>query len=440
VSGSGLFGSTILEVAMGLFFVYLLLSLTCSSINEIIASLLKLRARNLEQGIRNLICDPVLFNEVMAHPLIKSMGNTRTEATTVTLAAGQKIAGMPSYIPSRVFALALLDSLTPNTGDQISVSAIRRKAKDMIGTPDAQKKQIWGAVNALISESRDPTLMARRLDDVKQMIAQLADTADPDQEKKLKQLAAIISPARQLNEVKAAVEATLPNTIVGRQVISTIDGLEKQITEVECQLDTVHKNVAQWYDDAMDRVTGQYKRKIQTVLFVIGLVLSVALGVDSLRIVENLSVNPALRAALVEAADRQTGPGGALAPGGAAQGASGQAPATGGATSSTPGGATPSPGIDELLKQLTSFSALIGYDDMPTDPQKPEAWRSWLFFRIVGTAITVFAISLGAPFWFDVLNKVANLRGVGKRPDPMASPNATAAQAAPVAIVATTSG
>ena len=45
---------------------------------------------------------------------------------------------------------------------------------------------------------------------------------------------------------------------------------------------------------------------------------------------------------------------------------------------------------------------------------------NWLLFfvsKLVGLTVTVFAIMMGAPFWFDVLNKIANLRGAGKKPD-----------------------
>ncbi|HZO33262.1 MAG TPA: hypothetical protein VFH48_45540 [Chloroflexota bacterium] len=435
MADSGLFGSVILEVAVGLFFVYLLLSLICSSINEIFASLFKLRARNLEQGLRNLICDEMTFSKVTAHPLIKAMGNTRTDAKVVELAAGKDYSGKPSYIPSRVFALALLDSMMPERGQEITVAALREKTTTLIGTDDARARQIGEAVNALISASRDPTRVAQRLDDVKQMIAQLSAASDPDQEKKLKELAAIVSPARRVGEIKMAVEEILPEGDVRTRVLSIVDGVEQQLSDVEYQLDTLHRNVAQWYEDAMDRVSGTYKRKTQTALFVIGLVVSVFLGVDSVRIVTNLSVNPTLRAAIVETADRQTGPGGAFAPGGAAQG---QAPAAGGQPSSTPGAGTPSPSIGELVNQLNTFSALFGYSDMPTR-DAPE-WSNWLIWRILGTAMTVFAVSMGAPFWFDVLNKVANLRGVGKRPDPIADPNATPAPAAPVAVAVTSAG
>ena len=34
--------------------------------------------------------------------------------------------------------------------------------------------------------------------------------------------------------------------------------------------------------------------------------------------------------------------------------------------------------------------------------------------RIVGWLVTIAAVSLGAPFWFDLLGKVANLRGAGR--------------------------
>ena len=55
-----LLGSTILEVAIGLVFVYLLLSLICSAVNEWIVGLLSLRAQFLRKGVENLLADPVL--------------------------------------------------------------------------------------------------------------------------------------------------------------------------------------------------------------------------------------------------------------------------------------------------------------------------------------------------------------------------------------------
>jgi hypothetical protein len=98
-----LFGSTVLEVALGLMFVYLLLSLLCSAVREYIEAKLNSRAKYLQQGIR------LLLNE--------------TDGTGMDLAEGlyshglvrplyRNAAKLPSYIPSRTFALALWNNAT----------------------------------------------------------------------------------------------------------------------------------------------------------------------------------------------------------------------------------------------------------------------------------------------------------------------------------------
>jgi hypothetical protein len=44
----------------------------------------------------------------------------------------------------------------------------------------------------------------------------------------------------------------------------------------------------------------------------------------------------------------------------------------------------------------------------------PDDFWSWLG-RLAGWSATVLALSLGAPFWFDVLGKFARLRNTGNR-------------------------
>lgn len=92
-----MFGSTILEVAIGLFFVYLLLSLLCSAVGEYIEGKFNNRAKYLKQGITLLLNDSggggddlaaVLYGHGLVRPFYR----------------GSKL---PSYIPSRTFALAL---------------------------------------------------------------------------------------------------------------------------------------------------------------------------------------------------------------------------------------------------------------------------------------------------------------------------------------------
>lgn len=120
-----MFGIPMLEVLIGLVFIYLLLSLICSAINEMIAGVRDSREKHLRCGITNLFCehpspktaqpDSVPLNNPVtgiattqgavatfyAHPLIKSLNEDGTP---------------PSYIPSAVFARVIMDMFAPADG------------------------------------------------------------------------------------------------------------------------------------------------------------------------------------------------------------------------------------------------------------------------------------------------------------------------------------
>jgi hypothetical protein len=51
----GLFNSTVLEVVVGIIFIYLLLSILCTSANEWVAAMTRRRGEMLRKGIRQLL-------------------------------------------------------------------------------------------------------------------------------------------------------------------------------------------------------------------------------------------------------------------------------------------------------------------------------------------------------------------------------------------------
>jgi hypothetical protein len=53
----------------------------------------------------------------------------------------------------------------------------------------------------------------------------------------------------------------------------------------------------------------------------------------------------------------------------------------------------------------------LGWGKLPQDV------GGWLL-KIIGLTITTLAVSLGAPFWFDVLKNLANMRSTGPAPQP----------------------
>lgn len=93
-----MFGSTILDVVLGLVFVYFLLSLIASQANEMIARMMKWRSKDLEEGIRNMLLDDKLAARVWGHPLIAGTGFKP-----------------PESVPSGIFVVALIDAVMPST-------------------------------------------------------------------------------------------------------------------------------------------------------------------------------------------------------------------------------------------------------------------------------------------------------------------------------------
>jgi hypothetical protein len=109
-----MFGSGILEVAIGVIFVFLLVSLLCSAVREGIESWTKTRAAYLEYGIRGLLHDENgsgLARSFFNHPLIYGLYAERYQPGRSDRRPGLLALGknLPSYIPARNFAVALMD-------------------------------------------------------------------------------------------------------------------------------------------------------------------------------------------------------------------------------------------------------------------------------------------------------------------------------------------
>ncbi|MET1025855.1 MAG: hypothetical protein ABWY00_01705 [Dongiaceae bacterium] len=86
----------LLNVAVGLAFVFLVISMFASQLNEILARFLNWRPKDLKRGLQNLLQDPHfdgLANRLLHHPLVATVGADKT----------------PSYIAPNSFALAILD-------------------------------------------------------------------------------------------------------------------------------------------------------------------------------------------------------------------------------------------------------------------------------------------------------------------------------------------
>jgi hypothetical protein len=365
-----MFNSVVLDIVIGLVFIYLLYSLLTTIIQEIIASHFGFRAKILERAIFRMLEDDNKFTskfknvlqlfkksgnggekdsislEYYKHPLIVFLGESNSH-------------GKPSYINKQTFSKVIVDLLRGKDfkpGDDIK--SLIQKALD-------EKTTNWG--KAKISEQ---TL-------------------------------------NYLNSIWADAEGDV--------------GKFKLYLE-------------NWFDETMDRASGWYKKHIQIVLFFIGFAIAIIFNVDTIKIVNKLEKDPKLREQIVQQADAFV---------------------------------KDHPNLDtELMQREIDFKkalvenakndSLINRNNIGSSLKDSlelaqfqflKARRDTLINRaeslmkndindvhhaiglewddyecdsplivcilksLLGWVITALALSLGAPFWFDLLNKLMKLRG-----------------------------
>ena len=135
--------STVLSVAIGLIFVWLVLSVAVMNIEEWIVSKLKWRSNMLESTIRNLLADPGLTDQFYNHPLIRS------------LFSGNDGAIKPSYIPSSQFALTLFDIvITAGTEASLLQQQLYKLRLDVSTLDRSKRKAAQRRLNLILALTR----------------------------------------------------------------------------------------------------------------------------------------------------------------------------------------------------------------------------------------------------------------------------------------------
>ena len=304
----GLFNSTILDWAIGLVFVYLLLAIICTNINEWIAGIASLRAKTLFKAITQLLDDPknptaTFLAEFYKHPLIAGMMPPGEPSPKTH----------PSYLSARTFATVVMDLATNPLKGTITFADLEAGAKKL-------------------SEG-----------DVKTALLALLQNADND-------------------------------------------------------LTRAQKNIENWFDDSMERASGWYKRSAQVVTIVVASLLTIGTNADTVRIGHLLWTNSTLRATLVEKAKNRS--------------TTGQEASSRDTTISYHKDDPLHPIYQPKEDELSTLKPLLGWQstDLSAD------WKTWAS-RVLGWFLSITAISLGAPFWFDLLNKVMRLRNTGQKPE-----------------------
>lgn len=207
--------------------------------------------------------------------------------------------------------------------------------------------------------------------------------------------------AATLDKIRAALEAR-QDTQTGKYLLNLLNDAENDLEKFKEKLET-------WYDDTMARVSGWYKRRTSLITFIVGLVLATIFNVDSFQIVNKLSKDPKAREQYVQLAGQL-------------------AADTTFANDSTVRDSLiknlntlqlyASQSIDVLGTKRINCTANTTSTAVMTNGKSMSSRHCWLkalwyssWDNFWGCLITAIALSLGAPFWFDLLNKIVKLRG-----------------------------
>ncbi len=175
--------------------------------------------------------------------------------------------------------------------------------------------------------------------------------------------------------------------------------LEQFKEEGHTTVEAFKSRMQTWFDDVMGQSSGWYKRHLQFVTFFVGFGIAVVLNADSFQIYSHLTTNATSRQKLSTLAkafadENDTLP--SLTP-------SPTAPLTGGEIKQ---------GVKDFINttEFRTVSNVLGLGWTRTDLLvKPHTWLR----RLLGWFITALAISLGAPFWFDILKKIITIKSTG---------------------------
>ncbi|MDJ0799413.1 MAG: hypothetical protein QNJ51_21780 [Calothrix sp. MO_167.B12] len=510
----------ILDVILGLIFIYLTLSLLASEIQELIATLFQWRAQHLRRAIEILLAGDVensqdlrviqLVNQIYANPLVKGLNQegkgflatlprrftwglasmARTFQKTSqglqvqdTVFGNQKHSG-PSYIPSQTFANTLIDTLqVPTLVQKLSESRFAKFKEQKLA-------EIQSILFQMQEQAQDDENMAHFFNKMYQEFAEMhadfeqilwnfqQDKADlvtsinrmgesldryidsfgadmianEISTKALRRLQFLKQDSfgdaeraislgglqPNVNEVVQSVNRDSPvyqeikdsmqdkdndtleaiENVIDRLPPSMAQSLtifaknaQTRVQKTEEGINLLRQEIETSFNSSMERASGVYKRNAKGVAILLGIIIAASSNADAFHMVNRLSKDSAIRNTIINNAG-------------------------------------------EVLRQNTqyvnNFQALRTETDVAlTDISLPLGWtetnvqQQWTpqklspttanlqessesksqsvplrrYFNVFfGWVLSGVAIAMGAPFWFDLLNKIVNVRNAGKSP------------------------
>jgi hypothetical protein len=335
-------GFDFLDLVIGLIFIYLIYSIACSTIWELIVNITFLRGHMLRNWIlknfNQAAAKDKLGQLILNHPLIKGLSKDHKHT--------------PTYINSSLFADVLIDLV-------VSTESETEKS----GTPDV-----------VVHADTLPVKSFSLPIDINTFRYSLANTG-------------LLDPGLQR---------------VFLQYISEASG----------SLTQVKNKISMWFEEAQERLIGSYKKNLQIWIFLIAIFIVGGTNADTFRLANYLYKNDDVRKAMANQAVLFVRDSANLSQIKKIDTLAVDSAASRKQDNIISNIQTNQHTLNDLLDIVNKASIPIGWG--------MEDLNSYDFFEILkkigGLLLTVFAVSMGAPFWFDILSNIANLRSSGNKP------------------------
>ena len=450
--------SVALEAAIGLIFIYFIFSSICSGLNEFLAQCLNKRADFLEAAVWQLLDDrpsdsptgapapvgqpvPVpgtYFNSFWKHELVQQLTSPLRDstvrrfgrafqrwhngwskrATLIVISEARKLANGSSDLvpPKRGLASVLrhpIESLSSHSQDHL---------KPLVQAPS------FGSGTTLVEvATKRPSYVDAKTFGAVVMSIVFPDAAHPS----------------KLADIDTTIQG-ISGSKLGRSLQALWVSADQDLT-------TFRSNIETWFNGEMDRASGWYKRETKKILVILSFIAVVTINIDTIGMARSLWSNPQTRSAVAAAAQAQinaaTATTAAPPAGAPATGNTGvpsllcPPPATAAPTATTPTTLKAPPAtsvLDATTKCVSSLRSLgipIGWT-FPTCKVGAKCGNIWsklgyglkdgwhhastgsILLKLLGWLLSIIALSMGAPFWWDLLNRFGSLQSTGPKPAP----------------------
>jgi hypothetical protein len=432
----------ILEVVVGLIFIWLVLSVATMSIQDWIANATNLRAKELQKAIAQMLGNKNFVRKFYEYPLIADL-YTRPGKTS-------KQSRLPAYIPPNKFSSTLFELIRQAGVENSPVQTISDEIKKRILSIENPEQQIlakenWDIILETANAISGAGSGAAGLDSLKFQVEAFGEKY-PELRSALQKLARQLDPYydqfidKQTSKTEMGSGSNLAmrqfhlgmlalqngNPRLSESITAILRQAEGYTLQGEQAIATIRVNLETWFNDAMDRLSGDYTRKAHSIAFFISIFLALLFNIDSISVATRLWREPILRQAIMAQVQSSTLP-----------------------DSFQINSTTDSPiSIAPLETQLQALNIPFGWTTAAFDnrgvqcsilpfepgrvwgiptrdshgvpickrlgnlPVDPFAW----FVKIIGILMTSAAAAQGAPFWFEILKKIVFVRGPGTPP------------------------